>query len=152
MNIVRPLCLGTSASVRASSSPNDANWALVVHTFCPFSVQVPSSFWRARVCTAARSEPAAGSENIWHQTSSPWSIGPRWRLFCSSLPWAMMHGPSIPIPITSRMPGTSAREISWLTVTCSIGPSPRPPNSCGQVTPASPASASLRCQARRASM
>ena len=23
------------------------------------------------------SEPAAGSENSWHQTSSPWSIGPR---------------------------------------------------------------------------
>ena len=77
MNIVRPLCLGTSVSVRASVSPYDANWALVVHTFWPLSVQVPSSPCLARLWTAARSEPAAGSENIWHQTSSPWSSGPR---------------------------------------------------------------------------
>ena len=76
-NMVRPLCLGTSGSVRASSRPKEANCALVVHTFWPLSDHEPSSFWRARVCTAARSEPAAGSENSWHHTSSPWSIGPR---------------------------------------------------------------------------
>ena len=35
--------------MRASSRPNDANCALVVHTFWPFSVQVPFSFCRARV-------------------------------------------------------------------------------------------------------
>ena len=62
MNIVRPLCLGTSGSVRASNSPKEANWALVVQTFWPASRQLPSSWWRARACTAARSEPAAGSE------------------------------------------------------------------------------------------
>ena len=77
MNIVSPLCLGTSASVRASSSPKEANWALVVHTFCPLRRQLPSSCWRARDCTAARSEPAAGSEKSWHHTSSPCSMGPR---------------------------------------------------------------------------
>ena len=77
INIVSPLCLGTSASVRASSSPKEANWALVVHTFCPLRRQLPSSCWRARDCTAARSEPAAGSEKSWHHTSSPCSIGPR---------------------------------------------------------------------------
>ncbi len=77
MNIVMPLCLGTSAFVRARSSPKEANCAFVVQTFCPLSVQLPSSFLLARVCTAARSEPAAGSEKSWHQTSSPWSIAPR---------------------------------------------------------------------------
>src|SRR5579875_2563856 len=129
MNIVSPRCLGTSGSVRASSSPKLANWALVVHTFWPLSDQLPSSCRRARVWMAARSEPAAGSENSWHHTSSPCSIGPRWRLFCSSLPWAIRHGPSIPMPITSRIPGTPARAISWLTITCSIGPRPWPPYS-----------------------
>src|SRR4051794_18917930 len=64
----------------------------------------------------------------------------------------MIVGPSMPTPMTSRMPGTPAAPISWLTVTCSIGPAPWPPYSLGHVTPASPASASLPCQARRALM
>src|SRR5947209_972709 len=64
----------------------------------------------------------------------------------------MIVGPSIPTPMTSRIPGTPAAAISWLTVTCSIGPRPWPPYSLGQVTPARPASASFPCQARRASM
>ena len=42
MNIVRPLCFGTSGSVRASSIPNDAKCAFVVHTFWPVSRHVPS--------------------------------------------------------------------------------------------------------------
>ena len=33
------------------------------------------------------------------------------------------------------MPGTFARAISWLQITCSIGPRPWPPYSFGQVTP-----------------
>ena len=48
--------------------------------------------------------------------------------------------------------GLCARAISWLQITCSIGPRPWPPYSFGQVTPASPPSASLPCQARRAAM
>src|SRR4051795_9904256 len=62
----------------------------------------------------------------------------------------MIVGPSMPTPIESRMPGTPALEISWLTMTCSLGPIDWPPNSLGHVTPARPASASLPCHARRA--
>ena len=76
-NMVRPLCLGTSASVRTIIRPKDANCALVVHTFWPDTRQVPSSWSLARDWMPARSEPAAGSEKSWHQTSSPCSIGPR---------------------------------------------------------------------------
>ncbi len=47
----------------------------------------------------------------------------------------MIVGPSMPTPIASRMPGTFARAISWLQITCSIGPRPWPPYSFGQVTP-----------------
>ena len=50
----------------------------------------------------------------------------------------MIVGPSIPMPIASRIPGTPACAISWLQTTCSIGPMPWPPYSFGQVTPASP--------------
>ena len=150
MNIVRPLCLGTSASVRASSRPYAACWAFVVHTFWPDRRQLPSSWRRARVWIPARSEPAAGSENSWHHTSSAASIGPRWRCFWSSSPWAMIVGPSIPTPITSKIPSTPARPISWLTTTWCSGPRPWPPYSAGQVTAARPASASLRCHSRRA--
>ena len=126
-NIVSPRCLGTSGSVRASSSPNEACWALVVQTFWPETVQEPSSWRLARAWMPARSEPAAGSENSWHQTSSPASIDPRWRCFWSSVPWAISVGPSMPTPITSNSPGTPARPISWLTTTWCSGPSPCPP-------------------------
>src|SRR3954453_15946669 len=61
----------------------------------------------------------------------------------------MIVGPSIPTPIPSRIPGTPAFAISWLTMTCSIGPSPWPPNASGHGPPASPAPASVPCQARR---
>src|SRR4051812_43590090 len=98
----------------------------------------------------ARSEPAAGSEKSWHQTSSAVSMGPRWRCFCSSSPWAISVGPSMPTPMTSKIPGTPARPISWLTTTWCSGPRPCPPYSAGQVTAARPASASLRCHSRRA--
>jgi hypothetical protein len=90
---------------------------LVVHTFCPLKRHEPSPARRARVWIPARSEPAAGSENSWHHTSSAVSIGPRWRCFCSSVPWAMIVGPSMPTPMLSKMPGTPARASSWLTTT-----------------------------------
>ena len=61
-------------------------------------------------------------------------------------------GPSMPTPIASRIPGTLALPISWLQMTCSIGPIPWPPYSLGQVTPASPPSASLPCHTLRAAM
>src|SRR4051795_823371 len=62
----------------------------------------------------------------------------------------MIVGPSMPTPMTSRIPGTPAAAISWLAVTCSIGPIPWPPSSLGHVMPARPASASLPCHSRRA--
>ena len=111
---------------------------------------MPSSACLARVWMAARSEPAAGSEKSWHQTSSALSIGPRWRCFCSSSPCAISVGPSMPTPMTSKMPGTPARPISWLTTTWWSGPRPWPPYSAGHMTAASPPSASLRCHSRRA--
>ena len=41
----------------------------------------------------ARSEPAAGSEKPWHQTSSPRRMRGMWRAFCSGVPSAMIVGP-----------------------------------------------------------
>src|SRR3954468_10928286 len=64
----------------------------------------------------------------------------------------MIVGPSMPTPIASMMPGTPARAISWLEITCSSGPRPWPPYSFGHVSPTKPASASWRCQARWATI
>ena len=55
----QPLCLGTSGSVRASSSPKAACWALVVHTFWPDTRQLPSS-WRLRARLDAGEVRAGG--------------------------------------------------------------------------------------------
>lgn len=73
MKYVMPLCLGTSWSVRARQMPKWASWALEFQTFWPLSFQPPSTF-SARVASDARSEPAPGSLNSWHQTMSPRSV------------------------------------------------------------------------------
>ena len=48
-------------------------WAPVVQIFWPFTIQWSPSL-RALVRSPARSEPAAGSLNSWHQISSPRAI------------------------------------------------------------------------------
>ena len=50
--------------------------ANVVHTFCPVTTHSSPSR-TARVFSDARSEPASGSENPWHQISSADRIGGR---------------------------------------------------------------------------
>ena len=69
-----PRCLGTSGLVRARQMPMSARAATEVHTFCPSRDQPPSTRV-ARVVSAARSEPAPGSLNSWHQSSSPRRVG-----------------------------------------------------------------------------
>ena len=61
-----PLCFGASGSVRARHTPHCALCAADVHTFCPVSFQPPSAR-TAFVRSDARSEPAPGSLNSWHQ-------------------------------------------------------------------------------------
>ncbi len=71
-----PSCLEASGSVRASRMPKRAVWAYEVHTFCPWTTHWSPS-GSARVVREARSEPAPGSLNSWHQISSPASSGSR---------------------------------------------------------------------------
>ena len=73
MNMLMPRCLGWAGSVRASTAPKSLYWAPDVHTFWPFSTH-PSPSRTALVCKLATSDPAPGSENSWHQISSPLSI------------------------------------------------------------------------------
>ena len=59
-----PRCLGARDPSGTSTSPTSARWALVVHTFCPLTIQSsPSGTALAR--SEARSEPASGSLNSW---------------------------------------------------------------------------------------
>ena len=56
MNMVRPLCLGRSGSVRVSRMIQSASWAIVVHIFAPLITHSsPSS--TALVLIDATSEP-----------------------------------------------------------------------------------------------
>ena len=52
----------------------------------------------ARVRSDARSEPAPGSENPWHHTSSPRRIFGRCAAFCSSVPSSISVGPACSVP------------------------------------------------------
>src|SRR5258708_3436606 len=62
--------------------------------------------------------------------------------FCSSLPWAMIAGPTMPSPIPLVIRGNSARWNSSLRSATSTPLRPRPPYSFGQATHMNPSSAS----------
>ena len=128
MNAVSPLCLGASGSVRASSRPQLARCASDVQIFCPFTTHWSPSR-TARVARPATSEPAPGSLNSWHHSSSAVKIGRRKRARCSSVPRATMVGPHIPIPIglrnhPYRRPADSSASS---TTSCNDGSASRPP-------------------------
>ena len=83
---VIPLWRLLSTDVRARQMAQSAVRAPDVHTFCPDSDQPPSTRV-AFVCSDARSDPAPGSLNIWHQVMSPCNVGGANRLRCSSVPY-----------------------------------------------------------------
>ena len=73
MKTVMPRCFGASRSVRVIISPYREYCAPDVQTFCPLTIQsLPAR--SARVCSDATSDPAFGSDQSWHHTSSPDSI------------------------------------------------------------------------------
>ncbi len=99
------------------------------------------------VVTAARSVPASGSLNSWHQISSAARIGGRYRRRWASVPWAMSVGPTMASPTRLIPGGTPAAAASWAQITrCATG-RPRPPCSTGHPSPAHPPAANSRCQA-----
>ena len=79
------MCLGWSGSVLVTRIARLATCADEVQTFCPLTTQRSPSR-TARVARLARSDPAPGSLNSWHQISSPVHSGLSQRFFCSSEP------------------------------------------------------------------
>src|ERR1700730_1988096 len=126
-----PLCLGALGSVLASSAPHCENCAAVVQIFCPLMRQPPSTLV-ALVLRPARSDPAPGSENSWHQIISPRNVGGRKRCFCSSVPNATIDGTiHAAMPIGGRRPSPGGD--SWGVMVCSPGSRGRPPWGPAQV-------------------
>src|SRR5437588_6316312 len=142
-----PLCLGASGSVRARQIPHRAWVAYDVHTFWPLSSQ-PSSVATAFVVNEARSEPAPGSLNSWHQISSAVRIFVSHRSFCSAVPYASKVGPARLRPTRLTSCGARARAYSALKIATWTGEAPRPPYSSGQWMPTHRCLASLACQRR----
>jgi hypothetical protein len=134
-NMVSPACRVESGSLRARSSPKSQYWAPDVQILWPRTSHEPSNWRAARVRMPATSEPAPGSENIWHQISSPRSIGRMYRSFCSGVPADSTVGPHMPRPIRNGKTGRSYCSLSWLNTTCSRFDRPCPPYSGGQEIP-----------------
>ena len=96
----------------------------------------------------ATSEPAPGSENIWHQMALPLMLSGRYLAFCSSvpnwpsigrhIPWEMASG-----PLGRRHPADTRVNTSWCR-----GVRPAPPRWVGYVSPARPASTRAPWKAR----
>ena len=119
-----PLCCGASGSVRARQIAKSVSCASDVHTFWPVSRQPPSTR-TARVRSAARSEPAPGSLNSWHQVSSPSSVGRTNRSRCASEPCARIVGAAQP-PILRSGRSTPAAASSWSITSWVTGSAARP--------------------------
>ena len=142
---VMPWRFGTSGSVRASRTPKSARCAHVVHTFCPVTIQSSPSR-SARVASDARSEPAPGSLNNWHHTSSLRTIGGRKRRRCSSVPCANNAGAARLSPSGFSRPRLYGRN-SVSTRRAVAGARSRPPYATGQVGTTSPDAANVGYQA-----
>ena len=85
--------------------------AFVVQIFWPFRTY--SSPWgSARICSAARSEPAPGSEKPWHQMTSQCRRGLMISRFCSSVPIAITVGARNDRPSGLTVEGALALAIS----------------------------------------
>src|ERR1700738_3602369 len=130
-----PLCFGAVGLVLANSAPHFEYCAPVVQIFWPVIRQPPSTLV-AFVVRLARSEPAPGSENSWHQIISPRNVGGRKRCFCSSVPNATTDGTShVAIPRVGRRTCPAANSC-WMMI-CSIGDADRPHGlgRCGDTQP-----------------
>ena len=109
-------------------------WARLVQIFWPVTRQPPSPWWPVR--SEARSEPASGSENSWHQISSPVRIGSRKRSF-----WARRaevdDGRAGEILADGVEPLRRAGPVDLLGEDRrALASAPRPPYSFGQDRPA----------------
>ena len=112
-SIEMPACrLPSDGPVRAIVKILSPCMALVVQIFWPLTTYV--SPWRsAFICSAARSEPAPGSEKPWHQMTSLCSSGLMIDRFCSSVPSAMTVGARKVRPSGLTVVGAFAWAISW---------------------------------------
>jgi len=120
-----PRRLGWSGSVRASSTAKSDRCAHVVHTFWPVTTHSSPSR-SARVASDARSDPAPGSLNSWHHTSSLRTIGGRNRRRCSSVPWANNAGAARFNPSGFRRPRLNGRNSASIA-RATAGLTSRPP-------------------------
>ena len=143
-----PRCRLDPGSVRASTNHQFATCAVEVQIFGP-SINHWSASSTGRVRTAARSEPASGSEYPWHHSSRTATIGGRKRRCGAGVPNAISVGPSSSSPKWFTRAGTPDRAYSSSKTTWCSSDAPRPPCSTGQPRQVQPAAARCRSQASR---
>ena len=89
---------------------HSANAPRLAQVFWPLSTQPsPAALRVARERMPARSLPASGSDQPWHQMASPDAIGGRKRAFCASVPYSSMVGASRKMPFWLTRTGARAR-------------------------------------------
>ena len=113
-------------SVRAMRMPQSLIRPPEHHTFWPLTMK--RSRPSARVDSDARSLPAPGSENSWHQTCSPQRVGRRWRWHCSGVPNRRRLPAARTRPTMLSTAGTPALAHSSIQ-TAGGRAAPRPPSS-----------------------
>ncbi len=147
-----PRWRSASGSVRKRPKHHSANAPREAHVFCPVNTQ-PSSECarRARLRMPARSLPASGSDQPWHQISSPEAIGGRNLAFCWSVPNSDRVGANRKIPFWLTRRGAWARQYSSSKINHSRMPTPRPPYSSGHDTTDHRSANMVRSHARWAS-
>jgi hypothetical protein len=110
-SIEMPACRGASGLVRTIAKIQSPCMALVVQTFWPLTSQW-SPMSSALHCSAARSEPAPGSEKPWHQMTRLNSRSGMIVFFWSSVPNTITLGARNVSPSGFTVYGTDARTVS----------------------------------------
>ena len=107
---MRPWWRCASGSVRNSPKRWVQNAPRVVQVFWPFSRQPPAASSRVALdAIAARSLPASGSDQPWHQVCSPLAIAGRNRSRWAGVPNSNSVGASRKIPFWVTRWGAPAR-------------------------------------------
>ena len=101
-----------------------------------------------RLRIPARSLPASGSDQPWHQMSVPDAMRGSSSAFCSSVPNSMIVGPRRKTPFWFTRPGAPARQYSSSKMSHCTRSAPRPPYSTGHDTAAQPPSYNVRSHCR----
>ena len=102
-----------------------ATWPPLVQTFWPLTIHSSPSFTALQL-SPARSLPAPGSLNSWHQACCPVTMGSTYSSICSCVPCTAIVGAANSMPSPPGAATAPYRTMRWPTAMASWRDKPLP--------------------------